>query len=127
MGIHRQPREVAELSGAVKNNPQRYNKEPVVNKTPLVNIPSHLTDAAKETWFELKSLAIPGVLTKSETVVLELGANLLAEYRMDPYRFPANKLSQLVGILGRLGMTPADRQKLGKPAETPENEFDDFG
>ena len=121
----RQPREVAELTGAVKKNPQRYLKEISKNESPLGPPPSHLTNDAKTLWFEIQTYALPGVLTASEYYTVELLANLMAEYRGDPRKCSASKINQIISLLARLGMTPADRQKI--PAGKKEDdEFDDL-
>jgi hypothetical protein len=86
-----------------------------------------LTDEAKVCWFELESLAPTGVLKGADRIALEALSNLLAEYRKNPPEFAVGKYTHLIGMLARLGMTPADRQKLGTEKASDEgNEFDRF-
>lgn len=127
MARHPQPREVAELKGATKHDPQRYRKKPPAVEQPIGTAPVHMTDEAKSCWFELESLAPVGVLKGADRVALETLSNLLAEYRNNPPEFAVGKYTHLIGMLARLGMTPADRQKLGteKP-DDQRNPFDAF-
>lgn len=126
MARHPQPREVAELKGATRHDPQRYRTELPEVVLPLGQAPEHLTEAAKKAWFEVEALAPSKVLKGADRIALELLANLIVEYRTAPSEFASRKYTVLISLLARLGMTPADRQKLGteKPAEG--NPFDEF-
>ena len=126
MSRHAQPRELAELKGATRKHPERYRKQPPVVEQPIGTAPAHLTDEAKACWFELESLAPTGVLRGADRVALETLSNLLAEYRKNPPEFAVGKYTHLIGMLARLGMTPADRQKLGTEKPKEENPFNDF-
>lgn len=122
-----QPRELAELKGAPKHDPQRYRKEPPKNPYGLGDAPATMDPGAKAAWFELQTHALPGVLTASDRFVVELASNLLAEFRADPMMFSTGKMGNLRGLLAEAGFGPAARQKFGvdKPAK-PDNEFNDF-
>ena len=126
MARHAQPRELADLKGAGKKHPERYRNEVPQSEHDLGVPPDHMSAAAKEVWFELVTYALKGVLTGSDRLVLEVTSVLVAQFRADPEEMPAARLTQMVGCLARLGLTPADRQKLGtaKPAEG--NPFDEF-
>ena len=126
MARNPQPREVAELKGATKQNPQRYRNEVPKSDLPLGVAPEHMTDEARSAWFEIESYAIPGVLTAADRIYMEMIANLLADYREDPSNFPCNKIGQMVSILARFGMSPADRQKLNVAPEQKKSDFDDI-
>lgn len=126
MARHAQPREVAELKGATRKNPQRYRTEPPKVELPLGEAPAHMSDAARACWFEISTFAPAGVLKGADRLVLELASGLLAEYREDPKGFAVGKYTHLIGLLARLGMSPADRQKLGTERAKEENEFDEF-
>src|SRR5690606_19018264 len=119
MSRHAQPRELAELKGATRKHPERYRKEPPAVEQPLGTAPAHLTEAAKAVWFEIEAYAPKGVLKGADRATLEVPSNLLAEYRESPKEFAIGKYTHLIGCLARLGMSPADRQKLGaeKPPE----------
>lgn len=113
MARHAQPRELAELKGANKKNPQRYQTETPKNNSPLGPPPPHLKAKAREVWFELEANCLPNVITAAERFLFEILSNLIAEYRRRPSAFPAAKYTHMVGLLARLGYSPADRQKLG--------------
>lgn len=126
MARHKQPAELAKLKGAAKKNPQRYTKDAPKSAKALGKPPAHLPEHVIVVWKELERCALPGVLTNSDRFVMEVAASLLAEFRLQRSEFKAAKYSHLIGCLARLGLTPADRQKLGteKPAEG--NPFDEF-
>jgi hypothetical protein len=126
MPRHAQPREVAEAKGLVKHNPQRYRNTPPKAAFALGNPPEHMLSEARAVWFELDTYAAAGVLTCADRLVLELASNMIAEYREHPAAYPATKIGQLVGLLGRLGMSPADRQRLSVPKAETTNPFEAF-
>lgn len=126
MARHPQPRELADLKGATRHDPQRYRKEVPAVEQPLGEAPAHLGEKAKAVWFELAGLAPTGVLKGSDRVMLEMASALLVMFRTDPEEFPASKMTHLIGILARLGMSPADRQKLGTEKPPEGNPFDEF-
>lgn len=126
MARHAQPRAVAELKGAAKKHPERYRKEPPKSDLQVGNVPARFTAAQQEAWLELTTYAPTGVLAGADRLTLEVGAQLLAQFRQDGDDFPANKIGHLIGILARLGMSPADRQKLGTEKKEAGNPFDSF-
>ena len=126
MPRHTQPREVAELKGATRKHPERYRKTPPAVDLPLGNAPDYFTAAQKAVWFELETYAPRGVLTGADRVAMELLSVLLQEFRTNPIEIRVAKIGQMVSCLGRLGMTPADRQKLGTEKPKEENPFDAF-
>lgn len=67
------------------------------------------------------------MLTESDRLALELAAQLMAQFRADPVEFPAAKMARLEAQLGKFGMTPADRAKVGGKKEAPKgNPFADL-
>jgi len=124
MGRIPQPREVAELKGATRHDPQRYRKEPAKSEYALGQPPDYMAADAKAAWFELETYTAKGVLTGGDRMVLELTASLIAHFRRDPEGFSSSKTAQLIGCLARLGLTPADRQKIGFEKPKDENPFD---
>jgi phage terminase small subunit len=117
---------VAEIKGATRKNPQRYRKETPDVVQPLGKAPDHMSDPAAACWFEISTYAPVGVLKGADRIMLELTSNLLAEYRESPDDFSVGKYTHLIGCLARLGMTPADRQKLGTEKKEADNDFDAF-
>ena len=124
MARHAQPREIAELKGAIAKDPQRYKGEPPKSVMPLGEAPEYLSGGACEAWFEISTYAPPNVLTGADRLMLEMACELTAEFREDPRSFNSSKMAQLVGMLARFGMSPADRQKLS--IEKPKTDEDDF-
>jgi len=126
MGRIAQPREVAELKGAVKHDPQRYRKEVPKSDSALGQPPEKMKPTAKAIWFEIETYALPGVLTGSDRFIMEVLCNLLAEYRKSPVSFKATSMANLIKCLARLGLSPGDRQKFGVEKTDKENEFGMF-
>lgn len=126
MARHKQPAELAKLKGADKRNPQRYKTEAPKTGKALGKVPGHLPEEVSKVWKELEKCALPGVLTSADRFIMEVASSLLSEFRANRGEFVAAKYSHLIGCLARLGLTPADRQKLGTE-KTPEgNQFDEF-
>lgn len=127
MPRHKQPREAAELKGADKRNPQRYRTDPAKSSLPLGQIPEWLSEQAQAVWFELETYAAKGVLTGADRMALATLSELVAEFREAPRKMPAARIGHMVGLLGRLGMSPADRQRIGveKPKDAGDS-FEDF-
>lgn len=128
MARHSQPRQVAEAKGATRKHPERYRNQPPTVEQPLGTAPEHMSEAARKCWFEIQSLAPRNVLTGADRIAMELLSNLLAEFREQPKAFPASRITHLIGCLARLGMTPADRQRIGAPNGEPDGDdsFDEF-
>ena len=53
-----------------------------------------------------------GVLSSADSIAVEMAAALLAAFRRDPENLSAAKFARLEALLGRFGMTPADRSKV---------------
>ncbi|AMV00055.1 hypothetical protein [Xanthomonas citri] len=126
MARHKQPDELARLKGADKKDPQRYKRQAPKSKVALGRPPDHLPEDAAAAWKELEKFALPGVLTGADRFVMEVTASLVAEFRANRAEFKAAKYSHLIGCLARLGLTPADRQKLGTDKTPEENHFNEF-
>ncbi len=127
MARRKQPIEIAKLKGSYKIHPERYAGEIPKSNEPLSVVPKHLSAAAKKVWQELRKLALPGTVTASDSLALEVFADLVVEYRSDPQGFTSAKYSSLLGCISRFGMSPADRMRLAvvKP-KGGSNEFDQF-
>ncbi len=118
MARPRKPTNVLELTGAFKKNPQR-KREDAETAGALSAPPAHINGAVLHAWNEIAQYAPRDVLTESDRLSLELAANLLAQFRNDPTEFPSSKLVRLEALLGKFGMTPADRAKVGGKKEAP--------
>ena len=108
------PTAVLELTGAFKKNPQRKRTgEP----TPTGGIGAYAkgsTDREK-IWDEIVGQCAPGVLTNADRLSLEIAVEYIRQFRTDPVKFSAARIHVLIAILGRFGMTPADRAKMHLP------------
>jgi hypothetical protein len=118
MGRPCTPSNVLDARGSFRKNPQRKREDPDT-AGPLGNPPSHVKDEVLKAWKEIAKSAPLQVLTESDRLALELAANLLAQFRLNPVEFPAAKLVRLEALLGKFGMTPADRAKVGGKKDAP--------
>ena len=120
MPAHRKPTAVLKRNGAFKRNPKRAAErkhEPAPNG-PIGPPPASLTPKQLECWDEIIANSPEGVLAKSDRVVVEIAARLLALVRSK-----AKASAAIVSLLGqnlqRLGMTPADRSRVAAPGAPP--------
>ena len=111
------PLAIANLKGQTKKNPQRY-RDRANAPQPQNGVgepPQWLTNEVASAWVEISSSLPLGVLTIADRVAVEVASTLIAEFRASPKDFTAARLAQLRGLLGSLGLTPADRIKLAVP------------
>lgn len=126
MARPRTPTNVLEMRGSFKKHPERKRADAEASG-PLDGAPDHISGAVLIAWNEISGSAPLDVLTNSDRISLELAANLLSQFRNDPLEFPAAKLVRLEALLGKFGMTPADRAKVGGKKEKPKgNSFADL-
>jgi len=104
MGRIKQPYELAVLSGATRKNPQRYRETVPKHPDPLGDPPGDFTDEEKATWHEIAAMAEPGVLTRSERILVEILVELLTTYRRDRTNFPVGKIRIMKTIFRKLGI-----------------------
>lgn len=126
MARTRKPTALLELNGTIAQRPARYAKqhrenEPVVEDG-IGNPPKTLSTEAKKVWSELRK-TVPW-LTIADRVVFEAVCKLTVKLRSDTYK--CQDLSILSNLLGRLGMTPADRSKVQAPPKKNKNTDDPF-
>jgi hypothetical protein len=125
----RVPTAVLEMRGSFKRHAERKKKrqyEPVVEE-PIGGPPANFTEKELETWNELMRLAPGGVLTSADQWSVEVAVKLMAKVRED--RANSADIGQLITLLGRFGMTPADRSKVkvSIPVKKPGNPFTKIG
>ena len=118
------PIEHQRLTGQDKVHPERYGKETPKSELPLGEYPQELATDPAQIWFEVSSLAIPGVLTGADRLMMEIACNLLSEYRKDPVGFAVGKYTHLISCLARFGMSPSDRTRLGVGKQDDEDDFE---
>jgi len=125
MARPRTPTNVLELRGAYKKNPQKKRKtepKPLAGVGKFTEGPTSLT----EIWDEVVSQTVPGVMTISDRLALEMVCRLTAEIRLNPDEISVGKVSALCGMLGRFGLTPADRSKVTIPDVEKNDEWGEF-
>lgn len=118
MARPRTPTNVLDARGSFKKHPERKRQD-ADSVGPLSAAPDHINGPVLNAWNEIARCAPLDVLTDSDRISLELAANLLAQFRADPTEFAAAKLVRLEALLGKFGMTPADRAKVGGKKEAP--------
>lgn len=120
MARPRTPTKVLELRGAFKKHPERARQDAEAVGE-LTDPPPHISGAVLGAWKEIAKYAPRDVLTDSDRLSIELAANLLAQFRQDPVEFTAAKLMRLEALLGKFGMTPSDRAKVGGKSDKPKS------
>ena len=110
------------------NNTRGRNKsrqKPAVPKQPPISAtpPAHLTQDQKKIWREYVEIFPPGTAMKGDQVALELLVRLTEDIRLHFDITPAARMQQLVQMLGKFGMTPADRNKILYEPPATENSF----
>jgi len=126
MARPRTPTNVLDARGAFKKDPQRKRQD-AETAGELTDPPLHLTGAELDAWHEIVRCAPRDVITDSDRLSLEMMASLLTEFRLLKSEFTAAKLVRLEALLGKFGMTPADRAKVGGKPEKPKgNPFADL-
>jgi phage terminase small subunit len=111
------------LTGQLKKNPARHaGRTPAPVGEGIGYAPRHLTATQRAVWRQIVCSAPPGVLTRADEFVVELAAKLLERIRNDDAK--ASEISALVNILGRLGMSPVDRERLALSSAAPAKEDD---
>lgn len=111
------------LSGAGRRKPARYagrGEAPQIE--PLGSVPRHLSTAQKAIWRQVVKLAPSGVLGAPDEFALEIAVRLIERSRREVMK--PSELSILLSLLGKLGLTPADRAKLTVTPEPPAEEHD---
>lgn len=126
MGRPPTPTHILELNGAFKNHPERKTaraNEPKPTEK-IGRPPSHLTLDQKLAWKELEAMVVPGLLTKTDRLVLEMIARLLVKLRDGTIK--TQEVSILTTLIGKLGMSPADRAKVSVVANSKTDDPFDF-
>jgi hypothetical protein len=107
----------------------RERQEEPTPAAPIGEAPKWMKAAEKRCWEHIVSTCPPGVLGDSDSVYLEVAAELLAlKRRVGIENMDAAKLNRLETMLGKLGMNPADRSKIKiSTPSRPGNEFAENG
>lgn len=128
MAKPRTPSNVLALKGAFAKNPSR-GRDRADEPEPVGEIgdaPKHLTSEERACWVELVLLCPVGVLCVNDRPFMEYAARVFASVRA-PGPLDLKAGVRFEAIIGRLGMSPADRSKVSvikKPAAAdPYGEF----
>lgn len=129
MARPRKPTSVLEFTGAFKKHPERRRQranEPQQDEE-LGDPPDQLNEAQAARWKDIVADCPEGVLRRADRMAVEMAARLWTKLR-DGTAKPA-EVGILSSLLGRLGMTPADRSKVSvvKPAKPKGNAFGAIG
>ncbi len=112
MSRPRLPTAVLELRGSFLRNPNRKKareNEPLVT-TALPDPPRKLPKPVKLAWQEMQTHGF--WLTSADRFFLEIAAVLMSRYRTNAQ---SAETSLLIGLLGKVGFSPAERRKLNLP------------
>lgn len=145
--MRRKPSALLELNGAYRKNPARRRQEPP-SAGPLGPPPERMSPEARAYWIELESMAPPGVLQRSDRWAVEVISRLVekANRVVDPavilelaksaeltpqetkalvrqQSMSSAEWSVLNSLMGRIGLSPADRSRLNVATERPTNKF----
>ncbi len=114
MARPRTPTAVLELRGAFKRNPNRRRSfEPRI-LTALPGPPPSLPKPVKSAWLEMQFRGF--WLTSADRFLVEIAATLMAAYRSDQLK--SGDVSQLIGLLGKIGFSPKERGALNLPTRS---------
>ena len=121
MARPRKPTNVLELKGAFKKDPQRAadrENEPEPQGE-IGDPPKHLSADERKCWVEIVSMCHAGTLCAADRLVVEHGARILWALRSSEEYVDTKLMARLEAVLGKLGLTPADRSKVQvlKPKE----------
>jgi hypothetical protein len=107
------PTSVLDARGGFDDHPgrQRARENEAKPAGPLGKPPRHFSRDEKKIWAELEQLAPPGVLGDSDRWAVEIACSLMAKQRKST--ITSSERSQLIQILSRMAMTPADRARVG--------------
>ncbi len=112
------------LTGSLKKNPGRYaDRASAPALGPIGYCPKFLSAPERAIWRYIVKVAPPGALTSADAFTVELAAKLMHRVRTDAAA-KASEVAVLISLLGKLGLTPADRAKLDLPASAPTDETD---
>jgi hypothetical protein len=128
MARPRKPSNILELNGAFKRNPSRgkaRENEPKPEGE-IGDPPDHLPADVAGCWREIVGISHPGVLCKADRLIVEHAARILALQRERNWTDRA-LLTRFEAVLGKLGMSPADRSKVAVIKPGGENPYAEFG
>ncbi|MBD8632753.1 hypothetical protein IFT74_15420 [Oxalobacteraceae sp. CFBP 8755] len=118
----RTPSAVLEARGAFAHNPDR-KREDFQSGEFDKSAPEYFSPGQVAVWDEIVCLLPPSVLQATDRLAVELTARLVARFRsQDDADVSMAQVAQIRTALASLGMTPADRSRVGAikpPAVNP--------
>ena len=118
----RTPSAVLEARGAFAHNPDR-KREDFQSGEFDKSAPEYFSPGQVAVWDEIVCLLPPSVLQATDRLAVELTARLVARFRsQDDSDVSMAQVAQIRTALASLGMTPADRSRVGAikpPAVNP--------
>lgn len=121
MAPPRKPSNVLALKGSFKKNPYRGAARANEPKPAGVigDAPAHLNESEKACWGDIVKLCHAGSLCRSDRLIVEHGSRILSALRASAEYTDTKLMVRLECVLGKLGMSPADRSRISiKPKET---------
>jgi hypothetical protein len=127
MARPRTPSALLELNGTFESHPGRKRareREPKPSE-PLGPPPTHLQEQEAAVWLELSGLMPYGVATNLDRPTFEIACCLLTKFRYSRGTMSGAQMSLLATLLGRFGMSPAERSRITVP-EAKNDALDEF-
>jgi len=117
------PTRLKVLQGTFRKDRAKNEPNPTA---PIGDPPAHLTQEQAFCWREIVGICADRVLTEADRLAVEIAACLMLEYRMHAktgMQYSMQKLSTLIVLLGKMGLTPSDRAKINLPGKPTKNAF----
>jgi hypothetical protein len=124
MARPKQSTAVMEARNAFKAHPERRPGPEPEHEGPLGAVPPHFTPSEAAAWMQICEDSAPGVLTQSERILVEILAKLLADIRDNPEEATTAKYTRIESLIGKIGCTPADRNRVVVPKAKDASDFD---
>jgi hypothetical protein len=123
MGRPRKPTSILELTGAFEKNPNRAIlrvNEPIPSND-VGDPPPYFNEYLTSIWNEIIENAAPGVIKRSDRLVIEAWCQIIAYIRCGIAQAPT--FAQHKAYAQQFGMTPAARSLVQVPQDDNGNEF----
>jgi hypothetical protein len=109
------PSAVNEISGSYVRHPERRRPNEPNTGRGIGPAPASLSPKQRETWDEIVGNCAAGVFQSSDRAAVEVLAVMLTQFRAGRAKFTTSRLSVMIGLMGRCGMDPVSRTKVGVP------------
>jgi len=109
------PSAIHELTGAYKKDPQRRRKAEPKPKGGIGPYPVDMVKTEEEVWDYLVGTMAPNVLTDMDRSSFLIAVKLFTKMLKDEVN--CTELGQLISLLGKFGLNPTDRTKIGVAAK----------